>query len=265
MTEAVPADFGYPPLPADPAGPPPPRVSPWAELAVTVTVLVLVGLLGFPLGWLWQRIAPHTPAVRESDGAYLTQPEAEHRIADEGWYLILTIGAGLLVAILAWIVLRRFRGPLLTVALTLGALGCGVITWKFGHHFGYAHARALIDAPSWTGSTKFVLPVDLRAAKIGLWHGVLPFAKGDVLAMPITVLLVCLVCAGFSPYPALRATHPYPPARDDAAQPGYASWSQSGYPDGNPDSGYHPDQPGFPPGPSAQPGFPPGPGAQPGR
>jgi len=220
---------------------------------VGLAVLVVVGLLGFPLGWLWQRIAPHTPAVREPDGAYLTAPEAEHRIADEGWYLILTIGAGLLVAILAWIVLRRFRGPLLTVALALGALGCGVITWKFGHHFGYAHARALIDAPSWTrGSTKFVLPVDLRAAKIGLWHGVLPFAKGDVLAMPITVLLVCLVCAGFSPYPALRATHhPYPPA--DPAQPGYASWSQPGYPADNAgyptgDSGYQPGQSRFPAG-----------------
>jgi hypothetical protein len=250
MTEAVPADFGYPPLPVDPAGPPPPRVSRLAELAVMIGVGVLVGLLGFPLGWLWQRVAPHTPAVREPDGAYLTAPEAEHRIADEGGYVILTVGAGLLVAVLLWILLRRFRGPLLTVGLTLGALACGIITWKFGHNFGYHHARTLIDAPSWTGSTNFVLPVDLRAAKVGLWRGWLPFARGDVLAMPITVLLVCLLAAGFSPYPALRATHRDPLSAPDPAVPvGYAPWSPTG-------------QPGYPPN-SAQPGYGPGPG-QPG-
>jgi len=206
---------GYPPLPLDPAGPPPPRVSLWAELSVGLAVLVVVGLLGFPLGWLWQRIAPHTPAVREVDGAYLTAPEAEHRIADEGWYLVLTVGLGLILAIAAWILLRRFRGPVVALGLTLGALACGIITWKFGHRFGYAEARAIIDAPTWTGSTNFTLPVDLRAAKIGLWRGILPYAKGDVLAMAITVVLVYILLAGFSPYPALRPTHAFPAPTDE--------------------------------------------------
>jgi hypothetical protein len=217
MTEAAepapsgyPAGFsGYPPL-AAPAWTPPVATrsggSLLLEFGVGLAVLVGVGLLGLPLGWLWQTIAPHTPAIREADGAYLTDPEGEQRIADEGWYLLLTVALGVVLVILVWVLLRRFRGPILALALTFGALACGIITWKFGHHFGYAHARALIDAPSWTGSTPFTLPVDLRAAKAGLWGGWLPYARGDVLAMPITVLLLYLLFAGFSPYPSLRAT-----------------------------------------------------------
>jgi hypothetical protein len=222
---------GYPPLPADPAGPPPPKVSLWAELGVGLAVLVGVGLLGFPLGWLWQRIAPHTPAVREVDGAYLTAPEAEHRIADEGWYLVLTVGLGLVLAIAVWVLLRRFRGPLVALGLTLGALASGIITWKFGHRFGYADARAIIDAPTWTGSTNFTLPVDLRAAEIGLWHGVLPYAKGDVLAMAITVVLIYVLLAGFSPYPALRPTHAFPAPADEPESHAHLG--------GTPDAGHH--------------------------
>lgn len=251
MTEAAPLPYGYPPLPADPAGPVE-RVSRWAEAGVGLAVLVVVGALGFPMGWLWQAIAPHTPAVREADGAYLTVPEAEHRIADEGWYLILMIALGLVVAVVAWIVLRRFRGPALIVGLTLGAVACGIVTWKFGHQFGYDHARRLIDATNWTGgSTDFVLPVDLRVAKIGLWHGWLPFARGDVLAMPITTLLLSLLLVGFSPYPALRATHRFPDAAPpvDPATAGYAPWTPLGpvqsppvapnpqYPTGQPPAG----------------------------
>ncbi len=121
MTEAVPADFGYPPLPVDPAGPPPPRVSRPAELAVMVAV------------WSWSGCSasrwagcggdrPAHPGRPEPDGAYLTAPEAEHRIADEGWYVILTVGAGLLVAVLVWILLRSFRGPAADRGLALGAL-----------------------------------------------------------------------------------------------------------------------------------------------
>jgi succinate dehydrogenase hydrophobic anchor subunit len=246
MTEAA-TPLGYPPLPADPADPPP-AVSRWAEGALGLAVLVGVGLLGFPMGWLWQLIAPHTPAVRQPDGAYLTAPEAEHRIADEGWFLILTVGLGLVLVVAAWVALRRFRGPVMMVALTLGALGCAIVTWKFGHHFGYAHARALIAAPTWTGSTNFTLPVDLRAAKVGLWQGWLPYAKGDVLAMAITVLLVYLLLAGFSPYPALRPTHAFTLAPDAATNPGgstdaAASWSPTSYGEPFP-SAYEPGVPG---------------------
>jgi hypothetical protein len=230
MTEAVPAGLppGHPAA-TGPAALAPSRRPLGAEFAVGGIVLLVVALLGLPLGWLWQLVAPHTPAVREPDGAYLTDAEGEHRIADEGWYLLLSVGLGVLLVIVAWTVLRRYRGPIMLLALTLGAVACGIITWKFGHHFGLAHARALINAPTWTGTTNFVLPVDLRAAKIGLWQGWLPFAKGDVLAMPITVLLAYLLCVGFSPYPSLRATYQFGQPEFTAPVPGaYPGWAGPG-------------------------------------
>jgi len=179
-----------------------------AQAGVALLLAVAVTLLGFPLGALWSAVAPHTPAVVQSDGAYLADPEGEHRIADEGWYLVLAIAAGIAVTVLAWTLLRRYRGPLMLLGLALGGAGGGVLTWSFGRSLGRAHARELaLHAPV---GTHFGLPVDLRAMRVGLWHGWLPYAFGDVLAIAFTVVLLTLLLAGFSPYPALRPV-PVPP------------------------------------------------------
>ena len=189
------------PPPVFPGDEPGQRPRALVEAGVGLAVAVTVAVLGFPLGALWSAIAPHTPAVMTSDGAFLADPEAEHRIADEGWYLILAIAAGVLVATLAWVLLRRYRGVAVLAGLAVGGAVGGVLAWWFGHNIGLAHAKALTQhAPV---GTHFGLPVNLRVMNVGLWHGWLPYATGDVLAIGITAALLYVLLSGFSAYPSL--------------------------------------------------------------
>lgn len=178
------------------------------ELLLALGVAVVVALAGFPLGWLWSAIAPKTPVQMISDGAVLSQPEQEQMIADEGWYLFLTVLAGVLAAGLVWAFLRRSRGVPMVLGLSLGGVVGGSLAAWFGHHIGYAHFRHL--ATSAPVGTNFLAPVNLRVKQVGWWHGFLPYARGDVLAMAIAALVVYLLLAAFSSYPSLRGPDPTP-------------------------------------------------------
>jgi hypothetical protein len=202
--------------------PPFPR-SEWAvsagELFAALGVAVVVALAGFPLGWLWSAVAPHTPVQMISEGAVLSQPEQEQMIADEGWYVFLTIAAGVLAAALAWAFLRRYRGWLVTLGLGLGGVVSGSIAGWFGHRIGLAHFRDLVaHAPV---GTNFLAPVSLRVKHVGWWHHVLPYARGDVLSMAIAAILIYLLLVAFSPHPSLREADP----------PSFALVGSDGYPE----------------------------------
>jgi hypothetical protein len=178
------------------------------EVLAALTVAAVLALSGFPLGWLWSAVAPHTPVQMVPEGAVLSQPEQEQMIADEGLYLFLTVLAGVLVAALAWAFLRRYRGVPMVLGLALGGAIGGAVTAWFGHSIGYAHFKELATkAPV---GTSFLAPVNLRVKQIGWWHHVVPYARGDVLAMAIAALVVYLLLAGFSPYPSLREPDPAP-------------------------------------------------------
>jgi hypothetical protein len=192
---------------ADSEGPvlfePTPRPPAGREVLTGLLAGIVVTLAGFPLGWLWSALAPWIPAVRTSDGtAVLAQPEGEQMIADEGWYVFIMIGAGIAFAVLAWVLLRRYRGIAVAVGLALGAVGGGVAAAWLGQRIGRDHFRHLM-ATETIGKT-FYRPVILRADSYGLWHHVLPYARGDVLICAITATLAYLLLAGFSQYPTLR-------------------------------------------------------------
>jgi hypothetical protein len=190
------------------------RPSLYSEILLAVGVAMVIALIGFPLGWLWSVAAPWTPVQITTDGAVLSQPEQEQMIADEGWYLALTVLAGILVAALVWAFLRRYRGVPMAIGLALGSVGAGVITWRFGRNIGYGHFKDLVlHAPV---GTNFGKPVDLRIAQAGLWHGFLPYVRGDAVAMAIAATVIYLLLAGFSAHSSLR-----PPGNSarSAAQP----------------------------------------------
>ena len=199
------------------------------ELLLSLGVAVVVALAGFPVGWLWSAVAPRTPVQMISDGAVLSQPEQEQMIADEGWYLFLTVLAGVLAAGLVWAFLRRYRGVPMVLGLAVGGVVSGSLAAWFGHHIGYAHFRELaLHAPV---GTSFLAPVNLRVRQVGWWHGFLPYARGDVLAMAIAALVVYLLLAGFSAYPSLRGPDPTPVFNLAAPGNGYPG---PGYPGSSP-------------------------------
>jgi hypothetical protein len=187
----------------------PERTSRLSELLLAVGVAALITALGFPLGWLWSAAAPWIPAEKVPRAAVLAQPEQEQIVADEGWYLLITIVAGLVLALLAWILLRRYRGVFMVLGLAVGGVLGGVLTLKFGHHIGTHHFDNLVaNAPV---GTQFLAPVNLRVQQTGLWHHWLPYARGDVLALAITATALYVLLAGFSAHPSLRGPDPQQP------------------------------------------------------
>jgi hypothetical protein len=162
---------------------------------VALGVAVVVALLGFPLGALWSALAPHIPAIMTEDGPVYEHPDGEQPIGAEGTYVFLTLGTGLVVAILAWLLLRRYRGPGVLLGLGLGGVAAGVLTWWFGHGIGRRTAPL---------GAHFQAAVNLRVRQVGLWHHWLPYARGDVLYLALAAILMYVLLAGFSPYPSLR-------------------------------------------------------------
>jgi hypothetical protein len=165
------------------------------EALVALVLAAVVTLLGFPLGLLWSALAPHVPAVMTADGPVYAQPDGEQPVGAEGTYVFLTLGTGLVLAILAWLLLRRYRGPAVLLGLCLGGIGAGVVTWWFGHKIGRHSAPV---------GSHFDAAVNLRVRQVGLWHHWLPYARGDVLLLAIAAILMYVLLAGFSPYPSLR-------------------------------------------------------------
>jgi hypothetical protein len=191
----APAPFG------PPAAPPGPSLR--RELLVAAVAAAAVVAVGFPLGALWAAVAPRAAAVVIQDPSGVRQaadphPELEAFIGAESWYVLLTAGTGMLVALGVWLLLRRYRGVPVLLGLGLGGVGAGALTLWFGHRFGLGAAR---QTPI---GGHFTAPVNLQAGGIGLWHGWIPYAQGDVLFLAITALLVYLLLAGFSSNPSLR-------------------------------------------------------------
>lgn len=186
-----------------PGEPPEPRD--WRVTAgVGVATAVVIAALGFPLGWLWSSIAPWLPVQLSGGAAYYADPEGEQRAAQEGWFIVLSIVAGIVLAIVVFLVLRRFRGSVTIAALGIGSLACGWLAWRFGHNIGRGHALAEVRAGKDGQIIQF--PVDLRiknSGNIAFWHGWLPYIGGDVVYLAVTALLTYIVMVGFSVSPSL--------------------------------------------------------------
>ncbi len=186
-------------------------------MVVALVTAIVIAALGFPLGWLWSTVAPKLPVQLNGGAAYYADPEGEQRAAQEGWFILISIGAGIVIAILVFFLLRRFRGSVMAVALGAGALVAGWLTWRFGHNIGRAHALSLVHAGKDGEIIKF--PVDLRiknAGNIGFWHGI-PYIGGVLVYLAAAAMLTYVLLVGFSVSPSLGVRRqpvgpPPPPA-----------------------------------------------------
>ncbi|SNR45299.1 hypothetical protein SAMN06264365_102491 [Actinoplanes regularis] len=168
-------------------------------LAVGFGSAAVVTLLGAPLGLLWHTLAPGVPVIDAGEnGIVINEPSPEQYIAADGWLVLLGLGFGLLVAIAAWLVLRRDRGPALLLGVVAGA---GVATnWvavPLGELLGkdaYEHWRAAA-----TQGATYLAPPAL--------HSIAP-----TLVPAFAAAIVLTLLAGWSNDPDLD--HP-------GAQPGY--------------------------------------------
>ena len=172
-------------------------------LAVVAGAVLMMTVLGVPLGLIWSVLAPAVPVVQTEDGAILAQPQPEEFIAADGWFSLLGLVLGVLAAVAVWLILRRYRGPFGIVLVVVGMIGGAVLAWRVGRQVGLAgHQRLLETAP--VGET-FDKPPDLRAGGFEWIFGFVPTIQGDLLLPPFGAAVAYTLLAGWSRYPGLGA------------------------------------------------------------
>jgi hypothetical protein len=173
------------------------------SLLVGLATALTVAALGAPLGWLWSVVAPRVPVVKTEDGGALTESQPEQFVAADGWFTVLGLAFGVLVAVLAWMLLRRYRGPVGLLAVVVGAVGAAPIAWGLGRQIGLAEFRRLLrSAPVGEVLSR---PPDLRAGRFEWVHGVIPTIQGDLLLPAFGAAVAYTLLAGWSRYASLNA------------------------------------------------------------
>jgi hypothetical protein len=143
------------------------RIGLLAALAITV--------LGVPIGLLWVAIAPRTAYQVSGGKGLLADPETQTLIAADGWFAVLTVAAGLLCGLAAYVLAGRLGELGLLPGIAVGGGAAAVVAWRLGHLIGQgAYDHALRTAHDGT----------LVHAPLGLQ------ALGVVLAWPLTAVVV---------------------------------------------------------------------------
>ncbi|MFI6781764.1 DUF2567 domain-containing protein [Micromonospora sp. NPDC050276] len=191
---------------------------PLRAVATVLGAVLALALLGAPLGLLWAALAPDTPVLKTAEGAIYAEPQPEQPIAADGWFSLLGLAFGLLVALALWFLLRRRRGPVGLLAAVLGSLVAAPVAWQVGRRIGLASFdRLLATAPVGQAFSK---PADLRAGGVDWLLGVLPVPHGNLLLPAFGAAVMYTLLAGWSRWPGLR---PEP-------EPGEFSWVSVGTP-----------------------------------
>jgi hypothetical protein len=118
-------------------------------------------LAGLPVGVVWWLVAPLVEVQKRADGLYRVSGEGDESvIAADGWFALLTVVAGILVALTVYVRTRPGRvGPL--VAVVVGGFAGAVVAWQVGHLLGPGSLEA--TARGLAAGTRFQGPLDVSA------------------------------------------------------------------------------------------------------
>lgn len=167
---------------------------------LTVLVLASTGLVA-GLAWSW--LAPRA-TFRVTDTEVVPiggMPSSELFMADDGVYVLVLAGLGLLAGIAAWL-LRRRRGVVTLTALAAGMIAASLVAWQLGELLG-------------SGPTKKELADVGGTVTTGLHLG----AAAAVAVGPFVAVLVYLVASTLTSGEDLGRPEPQRPpgSREQAA------------------------------------------------
>jgi hypothetical protein len=180
-----------------PAGVPGLRGSREDLRSALVTVLALAAA-GLATGGLWIWLAPRADyRVTATDVEPVGRPPSpELFMADDGVFVLILAGLGLLAGLVVWLNRRR-RGALSLTALATGMLAAGVVTWQLGH---------------WAGPR----PTDAQLADVGatVTTGLTLGATAALAVGPFVAVLTYLVATALTSHDDLGRVEPEPPAAE---------------------------------------------------
>ena len=107
----------------------------------------------------------------------------------------------MLAAIAVWLILRRYRGPVGMLVVTVGTIGAAVIAWQLGRQIGLGEYQRLLETAA--AGTTFGKPPDLRAGRFEWLFGFVPVLRGDLLLPAFGAVVMYTLLAGWSRYAGL--------------------------------------------------------------
>ncbi|MEV4637224.1 hypothetical protein AB0J80_07715 [Actinoplanes sp. NPDC049548] len=163
---------------------------PWGRaVIVTISIIAAMAVAGAPLGLLWSWLAPSVPVVNAGqNGIVVNDPSPEEYIAADGWFTLIGFAFGLVAAIVAWLVLRRDRGPAVLLGVTLGGLASALTMWVTGRSVGLGAWHDWQETSA--AGASYSKPPDLHA-------------YGALLVAAFAAVIVTTLLAGWSNDPDL--------------------------------------------------------------
>lgn len=193
------------------------------DLLAAGAIVLLLSVLGLPLGALWQILAPRVEMVRVDGGWAFTEENPEQYMGGDAVFAILGIAAGIVVALALYLGWRSRRGPLMLTGTVLGSILCQTVAWRFGRggrdeyvasleavrvgwHTWRAPDLLMVDFHPFGSGEPGKVDTAWEALTGGDWSGMWDHLSLGVLAsMGFAVAFVYTVCAGWSKYASLRA------------------------------------------------------------
>jgi LPXTG-motif cell wall-anchored protein len=159
--------------------------------------VAVLALTGVPAALLWLWLAPRASfRVAEEDVVPIGAPPSnELFMADDGMYVLVLAGLGLLAGAAVWL-RRRSRGVVALASLAAGTLTAAVVTWQVGELLGPG-------------------PTDEQLADVGttVTTGVELGAVAAVSVGPFVAVLTYLVASSFSAHDDLGRDDDESPSR----------------------------------------------------
>lgn len=166
-------------------------------------LVVTATLLGAPFGLVWTALAPAVPVRVIEGGTAFAESQPEQLVAADGWFAILAVPFGVLLAVAGWWAGKRVRGLVGLAALVLGAVGAALLAWWLGRSIGLgSYQAALAVAPP---GEVLERPPDLAVADAGWWP---PRVLGVLLVPALAAAATYTLMAAWSRFPSLRRDDP---------------------------------------------------------
>ena len=150
-------------------------------LGALVALVVALVVVGAALGVAWALLAPSLPVGILPDGsATALDPEGRARFEAAGLFAVGALVVGVVTGVVAWFVVREYRGVPLLLTVVLGSLVAACVAELVG--LGVAHLRYAGGLSSAAVGSRTV-----AAPELGTWAFVLVQPFGAALSHTLLV------------------------------------------------------------------------------